>query len=165
MAAGRHQQFAEAAKKPFAGEIYYLDSAGYYSLVKNENTENLRSLIYGFFYKDSILKRPALLSRVVPACMQLMLEEMKESTAKDTPDDRKSEINNWLLTRHLRRLLDDSDYTDEAAGSGRTAVLLFSITLGRRFDAFYQQAVEIGRSAGYRIVILSLDPLYYKNEK
>lgn len=164
--AGDRTQFAEqAAEKPFAGHIYYLDSAGYFDFIKNEKPENLRSLIYGFFYADTILKRPDLLSQEVPTCLNLMLAEMKETTAPQAQASRNSEVNNWLLGSHLRRLSDNNGYNDEPAGNHGTAVLLFSITLGRRFDTFYRQAIEISKAAGWNIVILSLDPLYFHYEK
>lgn len=153
--------FIEAAqKKSYSNRMYFFDSTGYYDFISNETPENLNSLVYGFFYGDSLFKRPALLSKKVPTCLSVMLKEIDNKTTQAWESSFVMN-NQHVFTRHLIKINGTESYYPDKLSNRYVVVLLFSASLGKKYDSFFNQAIEICDKNNYIPVIISLDPIYF----
>jgi hypothetical protein len=153
-------------KKSFSDNIYFLDSAGYMNFGLHEKKENLVSHIYGFFYNDTLMKRPSILTQEVPTCVHLMMEELDSNGYVSKRDMKGLETNKYVFTEHLIKINGFQKYSPGQFGDKHVTVFLFSVNFGTKFDKFFTQAIVLCNKNNSVPVILTLDPVYYvKNRR
>lgn len=151
--------------KSYSKKIYYFDSVGYYNLMKYEDLSNLKSLVYGVFVSDSILKVPKEInSSENPMCIGIMLKEIEKEEFYLTSDSSIKRINKYFLTQHLMNILSKQPIILEEYKNKSILVLLFSVEYGILTNTFYKKAIKYTRNKNIPLIIVSMDPLYYKSK-
>ena len=149
--------------KNYSDIIFYFDSLGYSRLIENEKEENLKSLVYGVFFSDTLLKRPgSILAAEVPSCANVMINELKKKEFHNYVSNTELEVNKFFLSHHLISIknfkpLNINDYKDKPM-----VVLLYTVNFGKRFDSFYKNAISICKQFSSSPIIVTLDPIYFR---
>jgi hypothetical protein len=147
-------------KKKYFDHIYFFDSAGYANFITEEAQSFSRSMIYGFFHGDTLMKKPDGETQEVPACLYLMTTELKNHV--DTAMiGREYYVNKYIFTEHLVKMDNLKRYVTGQFANQRITVFLFSLDWGKKFDRFFAHAVEISKAKNSIPIIISMDPVCY----
>ena len=138
--------------------LYFFDSVGYFQFMYGELPKNLKSIIYGYFLADSVLIRPPVLRTKAPNCVTGIISEIN-GFAKIKSDSSSFEKNNLVFSSHLLCMQDEPRKINNVNDEIRI-VLFYSRSLGSKFKKLYQQAIALCNTTRYKLIIISLDPVY-----